>query len=320
MRGVLVRKRLQLFRQLIKDVDRGRRADRDASAAIDAFRRIDVQLRDGGEIRLILGRMNAIDRAGLDAVFVLGASVGDNVSHLLFSPLRNGNQSANRDYGEVLSFQSLPTLILKSDQFRVRDLAHTRMFIPHPARSRVWLASNDLFLYASRMFGKPRQLETEAELYESAIKILMRRAHSVSEMKKALARRCEDEKLVQSVVARLKRENLLDDARYAKQFARHRSESRKQGQFRIARELRARGVPDRHIESAIEEAAKESDPAALVRQRIERKLRLWRGEIDRKKTASLYRSLLAAGFPADLIRRELHRMTREDVPEVDTDL
>ena len=202
----------------------------------------------------------------------------------------------------------------------MRDLAHSRMFIPHPPATPLPLASSGLFFYASRMFGKPRQMETEAELYEAAIKLLMRRAHSISEMKKALARRCEDEKLVRAVVDRLKRENLVDDARYAKQFARHRSESRKQGQFRIARELRARGVPDRHIESAIQEAAKESDPAALVRQRIERKLRSWRGEIDQKKTASLYRSLLAAGFPADLIRHELHRMTREDVPEVDADL
>jgi regulatory protein len=170
------------------------------------------------------------------------------------------------------------------------------------------------------MFGKPRQVENEAQLYDSAIKILMRRAHSISEMKKTLARRCEDEKLVRAVVERLKCENLLDDARYARQFTRHRTESRKQGQFRIARELRARGVPDRHIEAAIQDAAKNSDPGALIRQRIERKLRLWRGEINQKKTASLYRSLLGAGFPAALIRRELQRISREDAPEADPEI
>ena len=170
------------------------------------------------------------------------------------------------------------------------------------------------------MFGKPRQFESEPELYDAAIKILMRRAHSVSEMKKALARRCEDEKLVKSVMERLKRENLLDDARYARQFIRYRTESRKQGQFRIARDLRARGVPNRHIETAMNDAAAESDPAALIRQRIERKLRTWRGEINERKVASLYRSLLGAGFPADLIRKELHRVTREEVLEVDVEL
>jgi regulatory protein len=167
------------------------------------------------------------------------------------------------------------------------------------------------------MFGKPRQLETEGQLYDAAIKILMRRAHSVSEMKKALARRCEDGKVVTTVVERLKRENLIDDARYAKQFARHRAQGRKQGHFRIARELRARGVPDRHIEAALKDSAGESDPAAVVRQRIARKLRMFRGNIDQKKMASLYRSLIGAGFPGDLIRRELQRMTREEVPEVE---
>jgi len=169
------------------------------------------------------------------------------------------------------------------------------------------------------MFGKPRQLETEAELYDAAIKILMRRAHSVSEMKKALARRCEDQKLVHSVLDRLKQGKLIDDERYARQFIRHRSQARKQGQFRIARELRARGVPDKQIEIALNEAVAESDPAAIVRQRIERKLRLYRGEIDQKKLASLYRSLIAAGFPTDLIRRELHRLTHEEIPEIAED-
>jgi regulatory protein len=172
--------------------------------------------------------------------------------------------------------------------------------------------------YSASMFGKPRQLETEAQLHEAAIKILMRRAHSISEMKTALARRCEDEKLVKSTVERLKRENLLDDSRYAKQFIRHRTEYRKQGKFRIARDLRARGVPDRHIEAALKETAANSDPAVLVRQRIERKLRLFRGAIDQKKIASLYRSLRGAGFSSDLIRRELHRMTHEEVPEVES--
>lgn len=171
--------------------------------------------------------------------------------------------------------------------------------------------------YAAGVFSKPRPLETEAQVYDAAIKILMRRAHSVHEMKKALSRRCEDDKLVKSVVERLKRENLLDDARYAKQFTRLRTESRKQGEFRIARDLRTRGVPDRHIEAATKEMAATTDVAAIIRQRIERKLHLFRGEIDEKKLASLYRSLIGAGFPSDLIRKELHRVTHEEIPEVD---
>jgi regulatory protein len=167
------------------------------------------------------------------------------------------------------------------------------------------------------MFGKPRKLETEPELYETAVKALMRRAHSVHEMKKSLERRTDDKSMVKAVLDRLKRQGMIDDARYAKQFTRQRAEIRKQGKFRIARELRARGIPDRHIEVALEESAKETDERAIVRQRIERKLKLFRGEIDQRKIASLFRSLLRAGFPADIIRAELRAVTREEVPAIE---
>ena len=172
------------------------------------------------------------------------------------------------------------------------------------------------------MFGKPRQLETEEELYQVAVRALMRRAHSVHEMKQKLGRRSENKLLVQLVMARLKENGLIDDARYAKQFARQRTQTRKQGKFRVARDLRARGVPDRHIAPAIEEAAQNTDEAAMVRQRIERQLRSYPGSDtgkrnDEKKMASLYGSLLRAGFSADVVRRELKALVKEDLPDVE---
>ena len=167
------------------------------------------------------------------------------------------------------------------------------------------------------MFSKRRQIETEAELYDVALRALMRRAHSVHEMKQKLERRSDNKLLVQVVMARLKENGQIDDARYAKQFARQRTEGRKQGKFRVARDLRARGVPDRHIEAALKESGEQNDEGAMVRARIERKLRAFRGEIDEKKMASMYGSLLRAGFSADVVRRELKALTREDVPDVE---
>ena len=169
------------------------------------------------------------------------------------------------------------------------------------------------------MFSRPRRLNTEAELYDVAVRALMRRDHSVHEMKQKLERRSDNKLLVQVVMARLKENGLMDDARYAKQFARQHTESRKQGKYRVARDLHARGIPDRHISSALDEVAQTSDEAAVVRQRIERKLRSYRGEIDEKKMASMYGSLLRAGFSADVVRRELKALTREELPEVETE-
>jgi regulatory protein len=162
-------------------------------------------------------------------------------------------------------------------------------------------------------------VETESELYEAAVRALMRRAYSAYEMKQLLGRRTEDDHLLGAVMDRLKRAKMIDDERFAKQFVRQRTEIRRQGKFRIARDLRERGVPDRHIEAALAETAKETDEAAIVRHRLERKLQSFRGEIDERKTASMYRSLLRAGFSADVVRQELKAITREDVGEAESE-
>jgi len=124
--------------------------------------------------------------------------------------------------------------------------------------------------------------------------------------------------LVKNVLDHLKHLNYLDDARYARQFVRLRTELRKQGAFRIARDLRARGVPDRHIEAALAERSPESSESALERARLERRIKLLRGPLDERRVASLYRSLLRAGFSADTIRRELSALAKrplEELPE-----
>jgi regulatory protein len=166
------------------------------------------------------------------------------------------------------------------------------------------------------VFSRPRKLDTEDEVYDVALRALMRRAHSVHEMQQKLARRTDNELLVRVVMARLKENGQLDDDHYARQFTRNRTQSRKQGKFRIARDLRSRGVSDRTINAALEESTEQSNPVDMVRQRIASKLKSYRGEIDEKKIASIYGSLLRAGFASDIIRKELKAMTREPVPEV----
>jgi regulatory protein len=164
--------------------------------------------------------------------------------------------------------------------------------------------------------SKPRQLPTEQELYASALRALMRRAHSIHQMREYLNLRADDKDLVSTVVARLRELNYLDDARFAAEFARQHAQFRKQGRFRIARELRTRGVPDRHIDAALESVFAETDEAASVRTRLKRKLAHLRGPLDRRKLASIYGSLLRAGFSSDIIRAELKQAAKGELPEL----
>lgn len=142
----------------------------------------------------------------------------------------------------------------------------------------------------------------------------MRRAHSIHEMWEYLGRRAEEQEIVSRVISRLREQKYLDDARYAIDYARQHAQSRRQGRFRIARELRTRGVPDRHIEAALAAAFAETDEAALVRARLKRRLARVRGSLDQRQIASLYRSLMRAGFATDIIRSELRSIPREDLP------
>jgi hypothetical protein len=50
------------------------RADWQARAAIDTFRRVHEQLRSRGEISFVFCGMNAIDQAGIDALLVFSCS------------------------------------------------------------------------------------------------------------------------------------------------------------------------------------------------------------------------------------------------------
>lgn len=162
------------------------------------------------------------------------------------------------------------------------------------------------------MGAESRKVADEAELYATALRALMRRAHSTFEMRSYLERRAAAPVAVRRVLARLKHENFIDDGRYALDFARARAGGRRQGGRRIALELRKRGVPDRHIDAAIAQVFADLDEAAIVRTVIERRTRSLRGPLDARKTASLYRTLMRAGFDPGVIRRELRNMP---VPE-----
>jgi regulatory protein len=200
-----------------------------------------------------------------------------------------------------------------------RDLAADILYPGFAAADCVFavLALLPTCLYAPCMRSRftPRKLESEQELYASALRALMRRAYSVYEMREYLARRCDEKDPVSVVVARLRENKYLDDGRYALEYARQHAHARRQGRYRIARELRGRGVMDQHIDAALEAIFAETDEALLVRVRIRRKLSNLRGPVDEKKLASLYRSLMAAGFSADTIRAEIRSATSAAPPD-----
>jgi len=143
------------------------------------------------------------------------------------------------------------------------------------------------------MRSSPRKLLGETDLYTAAINGLSRRAYSVYEMRTYLERRAEDKESVpphsrSPQAAKASRRRTLRPAICAS--ARRNTQA---GAFRIARDLRARGVPDRHIEAALAERAAESDEG----ESCDRLARASNLGADRSMSAVQLRSTTACSAP-----------------------
>ena len=87
----------------------------------------------------------------------------------------------------------------------------------------------------------------------SALRLLARREHSQYELRRKLKARGYGEGLVDELLTELVTERLLSDTRYAEAMVTHRA-SRGYGPLRICMELRDRGVAERIVDKALQEA------------------------------------------------------------------
>src|SRR5215813_2435597 len=78
---VLLEKLFLVFRKVVGRKDRIRRARRNAGAAVDAARRINIELRSRFELLFVFLWMNAVGGTDLDAQLVFNAAIGNHVGH-----------------------------------------------------------------------------------------------------------------------------------------------------------------------------------------------------------------------------------------------
>ncbi len=157
-------------------------------------------------------------------------------------------------------------------------------------------------------FGKRNErVKTEYNeplLYDYALGALGRRMRSVAQMRLLLRRKVADrseygEVLVETVLARLREQKLLDDAKYAEVFSSYRRDNEKFGKRRVVNELRTKGVKAEVIDSALGETYAEVNDEQQARDYVRRK-RL-KKPTNQKETARIFRGLMRAGFGAKTI-------------------
>lgn len=135
--------------------------------------------------------------------------------------------------------------------------------------------------------------------FATALRMLARRPYSVAELRQALQRKFGPSDAVREALARLRQLGYLDDRKFAEHYASSLVRNRAFGRYRVRRELKAKLVDYRQIDSALEQAYQDADEHELLAQTIEAKLRTLRLPLTPAKLASLCRSLLRRGFRAD---------------------
>lgn len=159
------------------------------------------------------------------------------------------------------------------------------------------------------------EIVKEDEIYRlrnSAFRLLSRRAHSVSELRKKLKAKFDNVKAIESIITELIERDYLNDEKFAFEFMESRLARKKSGVNKIRAELMARGVPKKFIEAAVEQLADTEELTATAKELALKKLKVLRKKEDStiKLKSKLYSFLQNRGFSFEICKSVVDELIR----------
>lgn len=145
------------------------------------------------------------------------------------------------------------------------------------------------------------------QAYDRAVNLLAFRARSSSELARVLQQKGEEKAHVEWAIARLAEQGLIDDAAFARSFARSKVVDGKRSRRRVQQDLARKGVPRSVSDDAIDTVIEEEgvDQLAIVEDAARKKLRSLSGLDASVQRRRLYGFLARRGYELDDIRRAL---------------
>ncbi len=148
--------------------------------------------------------------------------------------------------------------------------------------------------------------------FDKGLAALAIRSRSERELQRTLAQKGHAPEHVAAAIERLLALGFLNDAEFARSFARSRAVGRGLSRRRIQAELARRGVASDLIAAAVADVMEDEgvDERALVEAAAAKKMRSlakYEPDVQRRR---LYGFLARKGFSADLIREVVQRLTR----------
>lgn len=162
------------------------------------------------------------------------------------------------------------------------------------------------------------RLERMHKALDKAIRWIGRRPHSRREIERKLRQLEIEEDAIADVLDKLQEQRLVDDKRFAEQWAESRIISQKKGRRLVSHELRQKGVAREDVEAAMHAI----DPQVEYEHAMQLGKKKWqqtKGEAAarRQKTAAY---LLRRGFPAELVRKVIRELGTDEFDAESEDL
>ena len=141
---------------------------------------------------------------------------------------------------------------------------------------------------------------------DRAVGYLAARACSQKEIQDKLLRAGYRPSTVEMVIYKLQRENLLDDADFARQWVESRAHH-KLGRSRIAQELRRKGISHEEAEDALSAIDDDDQLAGAIVLAEKAASRIKPGEDKRKAFNRIAAMLARRGYAWDIVKEALHQ-------------
>lgn len=151
---------------------------------------------------------------------------------------------------------------------------------------------------------------------DRAVGYLAARARSKREIEQKLLQAGYRPCTVEMVIYKLQRENLLDDADFARQWVESR-QHHKLGRSRIAQELRRKGVSQEEAEEAMSIIEDDDQLAGAVALAQKAAARIKPGEDMRKASSRIAAMLARRGYSWDIAKEAIRQALSEEVVNFD---
>lgn len=145
---------------------------------------------------------------------------------------------------------------------------------------------------------------TESDHYKRALRLLARRDHSRSELRRKLLRNRSSEG-IDEVLDRLGEQGFLDDEAFAFERALFRRQHRLWGDIRLSQDLKRLGIDARMIRRVLEQVNGKKAETETLQEAIER----WVGKSGKPETPTLLKKLydhcVRLGYVSHMVRQQL---------------